>query len=285
MLEARQRYDCGEPSADRDDFNARGYVVRRNMFTPGEMHHFIAAVRETEDLRGGTESLDEGTMQFYSNIFKESETVRRFITHPAIIDFMVPIVGPDMWVRWDQAVKKGPRSGVFPWHQDNGYNQLPTEHFQLWIALSEMTMDNGGLWIVAGSHKRLLPHTRVGRHMEAIGSRIYDEPAATKTFISAAAGDVVLFSSRALHKTYENVTDRPRWAYVAEFMRSSDYDPTLRRPYFNAARDGKPYPAFTATLPGCRDMGQRVRTLPLAMRHYYERGSWRLKRMLARGGD
>jgi hypothetical protein len=266
---------------DHQRFQQEGYVVARGMFSAPEMQRFIAEVRGSEESRRGSESLDEGQMRFYSNIFQENGTIRSFITHQAIIDFLTPVVGPDMWVRWDQAVAKGPRSGVFPWHQDNGYNRLPTEHFQLWIALSEMTPENGGLWIVPGSHKRRLRHRKIGRHMEADDSRRYDAPDAAKTFISAAAGDVVLFSSLALHKTYENATDRARWAYVAEFMRSSDFDPTVRRPYFNAARDGKPYPLFTATLPGARDARQRLRTLPLATRHYYEGGKRRLARMIA----
>src|SRR3954453_21074599 len=88
----------------RDDFGDQGYVIARGLFTLDEMRQFIDAVKGTEKTRSGSETLDDGTMRFYSNIFRESDTVRHFITAQPIIDFMAPIVGPDMWVRWDQAV-------------------------------------------------------------------------------------------------------------------------------------------------------------------------------------
>jgi ectoine hydroxylase-related dioxygenase (phytanoyl-CoA dioxygenase family) len=188
----------------------------------------------------------------------------------------VPILGPDFWVRWDQAVEKGPHSGVFPWHQDNGYNNLYDEHYQLWIALSEMTPENGGLWVVPGSHRKKIPHRRIGKHMEAEGSARYDAPDADKVFIKAEQGDVVLFSSLMLHKTYENVTTAARWAYVAEYMRSDCYDPTVAKPYFNAARDGKPFPVFTNSLPGSRSLYQRLRYMPRVLR---ERAGATLRRL------
>jgi ectoine hydroxylase-related dioxygenase (phytanoyl-CoA dioxygenase family) len=261
-------------------YDEQGYVIGRGMFSVPEMQRFIDEVKGAEHTRTGSESLDVGTMRFYSNLFYTNPEIQKFITQPALIDFIAPIIGPDLWVRWDQAVAKGPNSGVFPWHQDNGYNRLPTEHFQIWIALSEMTPENGGLWVVPGSHKKQLKHRPVGRHMEAVGSEAYDAPGADKVFVRAECGDVVLFSSRTLHKTYENTTDRARWAYVAEFMRTSDYDPTVRRPYFNAARDGKPYPTFTPTLPGRANPLQHLRTLPVATRHYAGAVMRRARRVL-----
>jgi ectoine hydroxylase-related dioxygenase (phytanoyl-CoA dioxygenase family) len=263
-----------------DDFATRGYAIARGMFSGPEMQSFIEEIRSSDrKKRDRQETLDAGAMRFYSNLFYDNPRIQAFLTQPSLIDFLVPVIGPDFWVRWDQAVAKGPMSGVFPWHQDNGYNNLGHEHFQLWIALSKMTPENGGLWIVPGSHKRRLPHRAVGNHMEAEGSAAYDAADAAKAFIAADAGDVVLFSSLALHKTYENTTDEPRWAYVAEYMRSSHYDPTVPRPYFNAAQNGKPYPVFTSTLPGSRDPRERLATLPLVARLYWNAARRRIKAM------
>jgi ectoine hydroxylase-related dioxygenase (phytanoyl-CoA dioxygenase family) len=249
-------------------FEAQGYVVARGMFSAREMERFVSEIKSSDKKRQSGEALDAGTMRFYSNLFYTSPTIQSFITQPALIDFMAPVVGPDFWVRWDQAVAKGPNSGVFHWHQDNAYNGLRHQHYQLWIALSEMTPENGGLWLVPGSHKRRIRHRRDGKHMCADGSEIYDAASARKVFIDAEAGDVVLFSSLTLHKTYENTTDRTRWAYVAEYMRSEHYDPTVRRPYFNVARDGRRYAVFTETLPGRDRLGERAASLPLVARHY-----------------
>jgi ectoine hydroxylase-related dioxygenase (phytanoyl-CoA dioxygenase family) len=263
-------------------FQRDGFVIFRGVFTSAEMERFIVEVQRNDPKQQRGERLSAGAMRFWSNLFYTRKAIQEFITQPALIELLVPIIGPDFWVRWDQAVEKGPQSGVFPWHQDNGYNGLRFEHFQLWIALSEMTPDNGGLWLVPGSHKRRLPHRRVGNHLEAVGSEVYDAPDANKVFVEAEQGDVVLFSSLALHKTYENATTRPRWAYVSELVRSRDYDPTVARPYFNAARDGKPYPVFTDSLPGRRDPLQRLRALPWQGKQAVLAGARRIKDTVAR---
>jgi hypothetical protein len=248
-------------------FDKEGFVVSRRMFSPEQMRDFIAEIQSFELKSDRAEPLDQGGMRFYSDIFRKSELIRRFITQPALIDFLSCIAGPDLWVRWDQAVAKGPDSGVFAWHQDNGYNRLPQQHYQVWIALSEMRKDNGGLWLVPGSHRQRIPHGRVANHFAAVGSDRYDDPDSGRVFIEAEAGDVVVFSSLTLHKTYENVTARSRWAYVAEVMRSSDFDPTIKPPYFVAARDGRPVCEFVDHLSCSRDPRQIVKTLPLLLRY------------------
>lgn len=263
------------------DFTQHGYMVARSMFSKEDMALFIDEVKKANPHRPGPDHLDRGTLHFYSNLFCGSAAIRAFLTRQNLIDFVAPITGPDLWVRWDQAVEKGPHSGVFPWHQDNGYSGLLDQHFQLWIALSAMTRDNGGLWLVPGSHRRLLPHRTVGNHREAVDVEAYDAPDGGKVFIEAEEGDVVLFSSYTLHKTYENTTTATRWAYVAEFLPLKCYDPTAPKPYFVAARNGKPAPELVDSVPGSRDVRQRIRYLPLTAKSYYHGAVRRLKRTLA----
>jgi hypothetical protein len=265
----------------REEFIERGYVVARKMFSKEDMALFIAEIKKARPYRPGPDHLDRGTLRFYSNLFHGSPAIRAYLTRRELLEFVMPVAGPDLWVRWDQAVEKGPHSGVFPWHQDNGYSGLLDEHFQLWIALSEMTRDNGGLWLVPGSQKRLLPHRTVGNHREAKGAELYDAPESGRVFIEADVGDVVLFSSYTLHKTYENSGTAARWAYVAEFLPLRCYDPTALRPYFVAARDGTAAREFTDSVPGSRSFRQRIRYAPLSLRSYCRVTAKRVKSALA----
>lgn len=253
-------------------FERDGFVVARGMFGADEMRDFIAACQSFEGKAADrAEPNSRGAMQFYSELFRKSKLIRRFITQPSLLDFLTPITGPDLWVRWDQAVAKGPGSGVFAWHTDAGYDRLPQPHFEVWIALSENRADNGGLWVIPGSHKQRHRHQFIDNHMVAVGSERYDAADSGKVFVEADAGDVVLFSSLLLHKTYENTTARARWAYVAEMLKLSDFDPTIAPPYFVAARDGKPACEFVDSLACARDPAQIVKTLPLALRHHIAR--------------
>jgi hypothetical protein len=249
-------------------FERDGFVVSRGLFSADEMRDFIAECHSFEGkAKDRAEPNSRGSMQFYSELFRKSELIRRFITQRALIDFVAPIAGPDLWVRWDQAVAKGPDSGVFAWHTDTGYDLLPQPHFEVWIALSESRADNGGLFVVPGSHKQRQRHRRVDNHMVALDSERYDAADSGKVVVEAEAGDVILFSSLLLHKTYENTTTKSRWAYVAEMLKLGDFDPTITPPYFVAARNGEPACEFVESLACARDPVQIVKTLPLALRH------------------
>lgn len=192
------------------------------------------------------DGLTEGGLVFTANVFKQSETFQKFISQQRIIDFLAPIAGGDLWVRWDQAVTKRPGAGVFRWHQDNGYNSLLTEHYQLWIALTETRNQNGGLWLAPGSHKRgLLPHSKVAGFQIEVQAEVGDS-----ICIDANIGDVVLFSSLMLHRTGPNTADSTRVAYVAEYMPCADYDFALEGPYFIASKGGVSDPHFVQRQPG-----------------------------------
>ena len=143
---------------------------------------------------------------------------------------------------------------------------MPQPHFEIWIALTEMRKNNGGLWVVPGSHKVRQRHRFINSHMVAVDSDRYDAVDSGKVFIEADAGDVVIFSSLLLHKTYENTTERARWSYVAEVMKLGDFDPTIKPPYFVLARDGRSAcemaTASTAPVIRCRSSRPAPRASP-----------------------
>jgi ectoine hydroxylase-related dioxygenase (phytanoyl-CoA dioxygenase family) len=220
------------------EFREQGYTIARSFFNAAEMDTFISAIKEAAGTARSS-GLNKGGLIFYNNSFSRSQKVRELISLPRVIDFLSAVIGPDFWVRWDQTVTKAPGAGEFPWHQDNAYNKLEDEHFQLWIALSKMNNERGGLWLVPGSHKRgPLPHAKMGNHLAYVG------PTDNKVCIDAEVGDLVLFSSRMLHYTSPNVSKYDRWAYVAEIMSLDHFDPDIKPPYFVLARNGKPHPEF-----------------------------------------
>jgi hypothetical protein len=245
----------------KEEFNERGYVTARGFFTKAEMDDLIEEIKVAKT-RNGVSGLNRGALVFYSS------KLQRFLSHPRVVDLLAQVIGPNFWVRWDQAVAKGNGADTFGWHQDNGYSRLKDMHYQLWIALTDMTPDNGGLWLQPGSHRQLLPHQEIGNHMEYVG-----EPE-SPVFVEAKAGDVVVFSSLTLHSTTPNITPNTRWAYVAEYMSTEHYDPGIEPPYFMVARDGKPAPAFVDSYEGSRDLRNRIK--------YFGFG-WSVKKALHKG--
>ena len=218
-------------------FKTQGYVEYKGLFTAAEAKTLIEDIKQAETI-DGISGLNKGAMTFYSGVYYQNPVLQAVVSHPKVISFLQQIIGDDFWVRWDQAVAKGPGAGTFPWHQDNAYNYLEDEHFQLWIALTKTTADNGGLWLVPQYYNKLLPHDKVGNHMVHQG-----EPE-SPILIEAEPGDAILFSSLTLHSTTPNVTQDTRWAYVVEYMSCKDIDPSVCAPYFVVARNGQPTQQF-----------------------------------------
>lgn len=241
------------------EFEDQGYVLQRGFLSADEIEALREALREAQQVAAESDVLDRKGMTFKHNLWKASPKLREFITSPKVVGFLCDIVGPDLWVRWDQTIEKQPGGAAFPWHQDNGYNGLLDMHFQLWIALTPMTIDNGGLWLQPGSHK-------LGKVThESIGSHVYNPGDESKeVLVPAEPGDALLFSSFMLHKTNENVTeDQTRMAYVIEYMRLGDVDPFIEAPYLIAARGGEPAAALVPRQPGSRSLrNQRKYLVP-----------------------
>jgi len=237
------------------EFRGHGFTIARGFFSKQE----VATLREEAERRTAEEDtadvLTDDALIFAHNLFKHSEVYQRFLSQKRIIDFLTPIAGGDLWVRWDQAVTKRPGAGLFRWHQDNGYSGVRSAHLQLWVALTETRNENGALWLVPGSHRRgLLPHARVhGAQLEVqaeVGESIC---------IDAAAGDLILFSSLLLHRTGPNETDTTRVVYVAEYLPCRDYDYDLQPPYFIVSSHGVSQPRFVDRQPGARSVRNQLR--------------------------
>ncbi len=84
------------------------------------------------------------------------------IRHPAALDAVEDILGPNILVWGSSFFIKEPRDPSFvSWHQDSTYWGLePPEIVTAWIALTESTAENGALRVIPGSH--LLTSFRIG---------------------------------------------------------------------------------------------------------------------------
>jgi ectoine hydroxylase-related dioxygenase (phytanoyl-CoA dioxygenase family) len=207
-------------------------------------------------------------MTFYSLLFPLSTELQAFVGQPRLVDLACTLLDDDVWVRWDQAVVKQAGAPEFPWHQDNGYSLLHSVHLQAWVALTDAGPDDGGLWVAPGSHRADLAHHHRGAHVE-----VDDEPAAGVA-VTAERGDLVLFSSRLVHRTTPNRSGRDRLTYVVEYLGVHQLDPFLAPPYFVVSRDRAPQAGFRRWTPGRSSPRQQLRYLPDRVRVRRREGTW-----------
>jgi ectoine hydroxylase-related dioxygenase (phytanoyl-CoA dioxygenase family) len=236
------------------EYAEHGYTVLRGLLTKADAALMLSEVERCAVLESRKAALNGNGIGFAGEIFIHSEFARSILARHDVVEVISAVAGGDLWISMDQAVTKHPGAGIFRWHQDNGYNQLKREHFQLWIALTETRQQNGALKLVPGSHKLgLLPHSFKG-----VGQMEVDMAVGEHVTVDADAGDVIVFSSLMLHCTGPNDADSKRVAYVAEYMKLSDYAPGAGAPYFIVAEGGKPNPHFTRIPPGALSLRNQL---------------------------
>jgi ectoine hydroxylase-related dioxygenase (phytanoyl-CoA dioxygenase family) len=236
------------------EYREQGFTVARGFFTKQQARELLAEVERCARADAGPTELTDGGIVYTGGIFMRSESTRKLLADQRVIDFIKPIAGPNLWITMDQAVTKHPGAGVFRWHQDNGYNKLKTEHFQVWIALTKTRLKNGALTLAPGSHKRgLLPHKFMGAGQMEVDAEIGETVS-----IDADEGDLIIFSSLMLHCTGPNEADSTRVAYVAEYMPLHEFAPDLKAPFFVAAEAGKSNPHFVQSQLGARSVKNQL---------------------------
>ncbi|MBL8553633.1 MAG: phytanoyl-CoA dioxygenase family protein [Phenylobacterium sp.] len=204
-------------------FDRDGFFVLKGAFTPAEIAAVAAEIDPMEAAhtafaraRGGRVRLsDADAITFTLHLVRKSPALAAFAAHPAIKDVVHDLIGPDVRLYWDQAVyKKTEKPQDFPWHQDNGYAFVePQQYLTLWIPLVDVDERNGCPWIAPGLH---LGGTLEHRPTD-IGLVCLDADAPDAVAAPARAGDIVVFSSLAPHRTGPNLADAVRKAYILQY--------------------------------------------------------------------
>lgn len=208
------------------EFEQQGFVLIKNFFDTQAMASLTSELEKCYTLKEEVSNLNSDGLTFHSNLFKSSSGLSKFIASKGLSELLEALSGENNWVRWDQIITKSPGGVVFPWHRDNAYNKLKSPHFQLWIPTTPMNAENGGLWVIPGSHLwDKTTHHKEGTHWVAK----VDED--RSICIDANPGDILVFSSLLFHKTKVNETDKDRTAYVVEYVRQTDFDPGIEPPY------------------------------------------------------
>src|SRR5712692_4073503 len=82
------------------------------------------------------------------------------VRHPAILDAVEDVIGPDI-LCWNTSffTKEERSPGFVSWHQDATYWGLSEpDVVTAWVAFTESTPRNGNMRVVPGSHRTPVPH-------------------------------------------------------------------------------------------------------------------------------
>jgi hypothetical protein len=144
-------------------------------------------------------------------------------THPAILDVVEAIIGPDILVHSASVFPKYPHDpDSILWHQDGYYWGLSAPRLvSAWVALTDSTIENGCMRVVAGTHKKeVLPHARSSREKNTRLSLevAVDVDEARATDVILKAGEMSLHHPYIIHGSNPNQTDEKRIGFAIRFV-------------------------------------------------------------------
>ena len=241
--------DAGTGSVTADSSRALswdddGVVVLEGALGAGIIDELRRSVEDLESDADGLdrlalhhhESTDSGIALARSERFADShEALGRFIRTEAVT-IVSEVAGEPMVLYKEKVNYKQPGGAGFAPHQDARAYRFTDYHVSLMVPLDPATVDSGCLWFAPNPDRGLLADDGRGRLSEPAVEKLCWQP------VEVQPGDVVVFDSRAPHRSGTNRSRHPRRALYLTYNRASDGD--LRDRYYEdkdrefAASDG-----------------------------------------------
>lgn len=202
-----------------------GYLFPLDVLDAGEA---AAARQELETMEA--DWLDAGLPRALSQYKRTNSNcviplAARLATHPAVLDIVEGIIGPDVLIWGSEFLIKEPGTKhMISMHQDLTYWGMGSTDNQVtaWIALSPVTRASGCMDFVQSSHKNeILPHndTFSADNMLSRGQEIAVEVAdEDRVPIALQPGQMSLHHGLTIHGSGPNVSDDRRIGFVIRYV-------------------------------------------------------------------
>jgi len=153
-----------------------------------------------------------------------------YVTYPQLLDMVEQLIGPDI-VMWASSVfcKPAGRGLEVPWHQDGQYWPIrPSATVTVWVALDEVTVDNGCMRVIPGSHLMGDFSHEVSDREDLVLNNVLNDPRIdldTAHNVVLEAGQVSLHDVGIVHGSQPNTSGARRAGFAIRYMPStSHYD-------------------------------------------------------------
>jgi hypothetical protein len=213
------------PTSARAERYARdGFFSPNAALTLGEAAECLARLEAFERAVGGPLTSPSTDARYRSRTHVLLAWVSALVRHPAILDTVQELIGPDILVYTSTWFVKEPESAaIAAWHQDATYFGLrPYVHVTAWLAVTAATAENGCMEFLPGSHARgQLPHragvvaASVNRAGQAVVEDVDDAPA---VHAPLRAGEFSLHHTLCLHRSQPNCSRERRIGLAISYV-------------------------------------------------------------------
>jgi phytanoyl-CoA hydroxylase len=215
-----------------DFYQENGFLVIHDFLDPGELEQWRTAVDEAVRQRGNQRILHQTNKikedSYYNNVFvqrvnlwQDNPGIRELILDGRLGKLAATLAGVDGVRVWhDQALIKQPWANPTGWHLDNPYwSWYSRDAISIWVALDDVTLQNGCLYFLPGSHKTAtFDNVGIGENISDI-FRVYPEWATIEAVPAPMkAGSCSFHNGLIAHGAGPNMTPGWRRAMTCGFM-------------------------------------------------------------------
>jgi ectoine hydroxylase-related dioxygenase (phytanoyl-CoA dioxygenase family) len=206
-------------SAAVAQYNRDGFYFPVPVLSAEEAAHFRRRLEQHEAIAGKPL---QGNWRHKSHLL--FTWADELVHHPKILDAIEDVIGPDIlcWTT-NFFIKEANNPGFVSWHQDATYWGLdPNDVITAWVALTDVTPENGYMEFLPGSHKTdQLPHVDTFHkdNLLSRGQEIAVEVDKTKTVgIPLRAGEMSLHHIKLVHGSEPNRSNDRRIGLAIRYI-------------------------------------------------------------------
>jgi len=217
----------GKRLTDRDvqQYQEDGYLHPVPVLNPDEVAAARGEIEAFEAKSGKTLDYPEKSKSYL--LFDWAD---RLVRHPAILDAVEDLIGPDIMVYHTTMWIKDPGTPQYIlWHQDGTYFYLdPALHVTAWVALSDAGVTAGCMHVLPGSHKlgQFEHQDDPGENNLILrGQAIFGEfEGQTGEPMDLRAGEMSLHHTNLVHCSRPNLSPDRRLGYGISYIPASVRD-------------------------------------------------------------
>jgi ectoine hydroxylase-related dioxygenase (phytanoyl-CoA dioxygenase family) len=206
------------PEAAITHYREHGYYAPIRVLPAGE----VEGIRKRLEAHEAAHGPLKGSMRHKSHLL--FTWLDGLIRHPAILDAVESVIGPDI-LCWSSSffIKEARDPGFVSWHQDSTYWGLdPTDIVTAWVALSESTAENGAMRVVPDTQTlEQVAHrdTFAADNLLTRGQEIaVDVDESRAVMLQLQPGEMSLHHVRLIHGSDPNPSAKRRIGFAIRYL-------------------------------------------------------------------
>lgn len=240
-----------EYSSCIETYRRDGVVRLRQLFSPemvaevrAELDRYMREDLASKPKDARTLEPDGRTVRNLWRLEQHNDYFRELGQRESITSLVAELVNGDPVLAGVETFNKPARVGTgVPYHQDNAYFcRTPPDMLTVWIAIDAVTVDNGAIYFVKGSHRNgLLPSTPSGVTGNSVG--LAEPPSVPRSEQFCATldpGDATIHHCEVIHHSAPNETDCSRLGLLLVYRGAHTQINAELQEVYDAARTATP---------------------------------------------